>query len=124
MDYQKPYLVCCGILRKEIEKLIEDGQLPVEPFFLEAGLHVNPDELEEQVQLYIEILKSKKAAEALEKLMMSKHKCVQEHAEKTLKLLKENKMPKSNLENNLFLLMLIDNDISIGRYRKIFYKKE
>lgn len=83
-----------------------------------------PDELEEQVQLYIETLKSKKAAEVLEKLKLSKYQFVQEHAEKTLKLLKENKMPRSNLENNLFLLMLIDNDISIGRYRKIFYKKE
>jgi len=54
MDYQRPYLICCGILKKEIEKLIEDSQLPVEPFFLEAGLHVNPDELEEQLTQAIE----------------------------------------------------------------------
>ena len=54
MDYQKPYLICCGILRKEVEKLIEDSQLPVEPFFLEAGLHANDDELEEQLTKAIE----------------------------------------------------------------------
>ena len=47
MDYQRPYLICCSILKKEIEKLIEDSQLPVEPFFLDAGLHVDYDELEE-----------------------------------------------------------------------------
>jgi len=54
MEYQKPYLICCGILKKEIEKLIEDSQLPVEPVFLEAGLHINPDELEEKLKQAIE----------------------------------------------------------------------
>ena len=54
MDYQRPYLICCGILRKEVEKLIEDSQLPVEPFFLEAGLHVDYDELEEKLTKAIE----------------------------------------------------------------------
>ena len=50
MDYQKPYLICCGILKKEVEKLIEDSQLPVEPFFLEAGLHVDYGELGKQLK--------------------------------------------------------------------------
>jgi len=54
MDYQKPYLICCGILKKEVEKLIEDNQLPVEPVFLEAGLHVDYDELEEHLTQAIE----------------------------------------------------------------------
>ena len=54
MDYQRPYLICCGTLKKEIEKLIEGSQLPVEPVFLEAYLHVNPDELEEQLTQTIE----------------------------------------------------------------------
>ncbi len=54
MDYQRPFLICCGILQKEIEKLVDDGQLPVEPFFLEAGLHVNYDELEEKLTKAIE----------------------------------------------------------------------
>lgn len=54
MDYQKPYLICCSILQKEIEQLIEDSQLPVEPFFLDAGLHVNYDELEEKLTKAIE----------------------------------------------------------------------
>ena len=54
MDYQRPYLICCSILQKEIEQLIEDSQLPVEPFFLDAGLHVNYDELEEKLTKAIE----------------------------------------------------------------------
>jgi len=54
VDYKRPYLICCGILQKEIEKLIEYGQLPVEPFFLGAGLHVNYDELEEKLTKSIE----------------------------------------------------------------------
>lgn len=49
MDYQRPYLICCGILKKEVEKLIEDSQLPIEPVFLEAGLHVDYDELEKEL---------------------------------------------------------------------------
>jgi len=49
MEYQKPYLICCGILKKEIE-----NQLPVEPVFLEAGLHVDYDELEEHLTQAIE----------------------------------------------------------------------
>ena len=50
MDYQRPYLICCGILQKEVEKLIEDGKLPVEPFFLEAGLHTDYSELGKQLK--------------------------------------------------------------------------
>ena len=50
MDYQRPYLICCGILQKEVEKLIEDSRLPVEPFFLEAGLHVDYGELGKQLK--------------------------------------------------------------------------
>jgi hypothetical protein len=50
MDYQRPYLICCGILQKEVEKLIEDSQLPVEPLFLEAGLHVDYSELGKQLK--------------------------------------------------------------------------
>jgi len=50
MDYQRPYLICCGILQKEVEKLIEDSRLPVEPFFLEAGLHADFGELGKQLK--------------------------------------------------------------------------
>ncbi len=54
MDYQRPYLVSCGILKKEVEKLIEYSRLPVEPFFLETSLHIDPDELEKQLTQAIE----------------------------------------------------------------------
>jgi len=43
----RPILICCGILRKEIEKLVEEKRLNVEPIFLDAGLHVVYAELEE-----------------------------------------------------------------------------
>jgi hypothetical protein len=49
MDYHKPYLVCCGVLKKEVERLIANGYLSVEPLYLDVGLHVNPDELKKQL---------------------------------------------------------------------------
>ncbi|MCJ7722425.1 hypothetical protein MUO98_08505 [Candidatus Bathyarchaeota archaeon] len=36
----RPLLISCGILRQEIEKLIKEQSLDVEPYFLNAGLHV------------------------------------------------------------------------------------
>ena len=52
MDHQKPYLVCCGVLKKEIARLIADDCLAVEPLYLDVGLHVNPDELKKQLILH------------------------------------------------------------------------
>jgi len=49
MDHQKHYLICCGVLKKEIERLIADDCLIVEPLYLDVGLHVNPDELKKQL---------------------------------------------------------------------------
>jgi len=54
MDHQKHYLICCGVLKKEIERLIADDCLPVEPFYLDVGLHVNPAELKKQLIQAIE----------------------------------------------------------------------
>lgn len=54
MDYQKPRLICCGVLRKEIEHLIADGLLTVEPLYLDVGLHVDPDKLKKQLVQTIE----------------------------------------------------------------------
>ncbi len=45
----KPLLICCGILRKEVEKLIQQGQLDVEPYFLDAGLHAVYADLEKEL---------------------------------------------------------------------------
>ena len=45
----RPLLISCGILRKEIEKLIEEKKFDVEPYFLDAGLHVVYDELEKEL---------------------------------------------------------------------------
>jgi hypothetical protein len=42
----RPLLISCGILRKEIEKLIEQKRLNVDVVFLNAGLHVVYAELE------------------------------------------------------------------------------
>lgn len=41
-----PLLISCGIIRKEIQKLIDEKLLDVEPIFLDAGLHVVYAELE------------------------------------------------------------------------------
>jgi hypothetical protein len=45
----RPILISCGILRKEIEKLIEQKKLDVEVYFLDAGLHVVYAELEKEL---------------------------------------------------------------------------
>jgi len=50
----RPYLISCGILKKEIEKLIELGSLHVKPCFLGAGLHTDYDELERELTQAIE----------------------------------------------------------------------
>ncbi len=53
-DDKKPYLISCGILKKEIEKLIECGSLDVETYYLDAGLHTDYDELERELIQAIE----------------------------------------------------------------------
>ena len=50
----RPRLISCGILRKEIEKLIEEQWLDVEPYFLDAGLHVVYAELEKELTSALE----------------------------------------------------------------------
>lgn len=50
----RPLLISCGILRKEIEKLIEEQSLDVEPYFLDAGLHVVYSELEKELTSALE----------------------------------------------------------------------
>lgn len=48
-DKPRPLLICCGILRKEIEALIKQKKLDVETFFLDAGLHVVYAGLEKKI---------------------------------------------------------------------------
>jgi hypothetical protein len=50
----KPCLICCGILREEVERIIGNGSLDVEPVFLDAGLHADFSELEEGLTKEIE----------------------------------------------------------------------
>ncbi len=50
----RPLLISCGILRKEIEKLIEEQSLDVEAYFLDAGLHVVYAELEKELTSVLE----------------------------------------------------------------------
>lgn len=45
----RPILISCGILRKELEILIEQKELDVEPIFLDPGLHVVYSELEKEI---------------------------------------------------------------------------
>lgn len=41
LDNIRPYLISCDTLRREIEKLIEQGSLSVEPYFLDMNLHLD-----------------------------------------------------------------------------------
>jgi hypothetical protein len=50
----KPYLISCGILKKEVKKLIEEQALCVQPCFLDEGLHVDYNELERKLISAIE----------------------------------------------------------------------
>ena len=38
---EKPLLISCGILRKEIERLQENGDIDVEAYFLSEKLHMD-----------------------------------------------------------------------------------
>jgi len=50
----RPLLISCGILREEIEKLIEENRLDVEAVFLDAGLHAVYAELEKALTSALE----------------------------------------------------------------------
>lgn len=50
----RPFLISCGILREEIEKLIEENRLDVEAVFLDAGLHAVYAELEKALTSALE----------------------------------------------------------------------
>ena len=82
---------------------------------------VIPKILENLVKEYINIFKNRKEEEYLQKLSNSRNEFVSDHAKRTLELYKLKRISRSNMKNNLFLLLLIDNDISIGKFRKIFY---
>jgi hypothetical protein len=47
--HTRPLLLSCGILRQEIEKLVNEKQLDVDVVFLDAGLHAVYSELEKAV---------------------------------------------------------------------------
>ena len=55
----KPCLISCGILREEITKLVEDGSLNVNVYFLDEGLHANYELLEKELTLVLEEHKGK-----------------------------------------------------------------
>ena len=50
----RPLLISCGILRKEIEKLIEQKKLNVGTHFLDPGLHAVYDDLEKEITAALE----------------------------------------------------------------------
>ena len=49
-----PILISCGILRKEIENLIEQKKIDVETIFLDPGLHVVYTKLEKEILTTLE----------------------------------------------------------------------
>ncbi|MBT8172186.1 DUF1638 domain-containing protein, partial [Candidatus Bathyarchaeota archaeon] len=54
INKSRPLLISCGILRKEIENLIEQKKLDVETIFLDPGLHVVYTELEKEISASLE----------------------------------------------------------------------
>ncbi|MEX2721786.1 MAG: DUF1638 domain-containing protein [Candidatus Wukongarchaeota archaeon] len=50
----KPCLISCGIFKEEILRLVEDGSLDVELYFLDEGLHVDYDLLEKELTRALE----------------------------------------------------------------------
>ena len=54
MHNHRPHIISCGILRKEIEKLVKEKSLGVELHFLDAGLHVDYPDLEKELTSAIE----------------------------------------------------------------------
>lgn len=58
-----PYLISCGILKREIDKLMDCGSLHFEPYFLEVSLHVDYDKLERELTRAIEECSGDKARE-------------------------------------------------------------
>ena len=47
--HTRPLLLCCGILRAEIEKLVKENKLDVDVIFLDAGLHAVYSDLQKAV---------------------------------------------------------------------------
>lgn len=43
-------LISCDILESEVGELIDAGSIEAEPWFLDAGLHCDFDELEEELR--------------------------------------------------------------------------
>ena len=50
----KPCLISCGILREEIEKLVENGSLDIDVYFLDEGLHADYELLEKELTRVLE----------------------------------------------------------------------
>jgi hypothetical protein len=52
---KRPHVVCCGILKKEVQKLVDKNSLDVKVHFLDAGLHVDYAKLEKVLTSAIEV---------------------------------------------------------------------
>ena len=51
----RPHIVCCGILKKEVQKLVNENSLDVKLHFLDAGLHTDYTKLEKVLTSTIEL---------------------------------------------------------------------
>jgi hypothetical protein len=54
-DDKRPHVVCCGILKKEVQKLVNEKSLDVKLHFLDAGLHIDYAKLEKVLTSAIEV---------------------------------------------------------------------
>jgi len=53
-------LISCGVFRNEVEAVIQDLDFPVEPRYLDPGLHVDFDELSSELKQELERCKNQK----------------------------------------------------------------
>ncbi len=61
---KQTHIVCCGILKKEIQKLVTENSLQVKLHFLDAGLHIDYAKLEKVLTSAIEVC-SKRGAKGV-----------------------------------------------------------
>ena len=54
-NHKRLHVICCGILKREVQKLVNENSLDVKLHFLDAGLHVDYDELEKVLTSAIEV---------------------------------------------------------------------
>lgn len=54
-NHKRPHVICCSILKKEVQKLVKENSLDLKLHFLDAGLHIDYANLEKVLISAIEV---------------------------------------------------------------------